>query len=382
MNRQTTTPVSSRARAIHFQGFNRAVFIVLMTTLVWLVLGALAANAQPASPLQAAQQQQQQLQLQQLQQQQQLQQAMQNPQSAPGTLTINQQMPSNDPGISLGNPLSYKWRVGVQIQTGDRPCKNLRLTIPVPVDWPEQVVEIDEESIPVQFTDLDYRDGESGIRQIVAGIRHIDANTEVTMTVTYNVQVSPINGPTDTSIYSIPEEVPRELRQYLGTSPGITFRNSKMRRQVREIVAEHEMAWNQVEGIYDWIRDNVEYRQITMSDSLSVFRAGEGCAEDLVGLFVAMCRAHEVPARMVWVDGHQYAEFYLADNTGEGHWFPCNVAGLRDFGSISDPRIILQKGDDIDVPEKSESQRYVAEHLSGSGNVKPAVRFIRLMLPN
>ena len=351
-----------------------ATAFVAAVTFFLVTAGADYASAQ--SPLQAAQQQQRML------QQQQQQAGQQQIPGAPGTLTANQQMQSNDPGVSFGEPLSYKWRVGVQIQTGDRPCKNLRLTIPVPVDWPEQEVEIDEESVPVEITDLDYRDGESGLRQIVANIRHIDANSDITMTVTYNVQVSPVNGPTDTSIYSIPEEVPRELRQYLGTSPGITFRNSKMRRQVREIAAENELAWNQVEGIYDWIRENVEFRQVAMSDSLSAFRAGEGCAEDLVGLFVAMCRAHEVPARMVWVDGHQYAEFYLVDNTGEGHWFPCNVAGLRDFGSISDPRIILQKGDDIDVPEKHDSQRYVAEHLSGSGNVKPAVRFIRDMIPN
>ena len=40
--------------------------------------------------------------------------------------------------------------------------------------------------------------------------------------------------------------------------------------------------------------------------------------DDLVGLFVAMCRSLKIPARMVWVPDYSYAEFYLEDAEGKG----------------------------------------------------------------
>jgi hypothetical protein len=76
-----------------------------------------------------------------------------------------------------------------------------------------------------------------------------------------------------------------------------------------------------------------------------------------------MCRATKVPSRMVWVTDHCYPEFYLEDSTGQGHWFPCQVAGTRAFGGMPDVRPILQKGDNILVPEKKKGQRYAAVYL-------------------
>jgi hypothetical protein len=72
------------------------------------------------------------------------------------------------------------------------------------------------------------------------------------------------------------------------------------------------------------------------------------------------------------------------DQQGEGHWFPCQVAGTRDFGSMPDHRPILQKGENIKVPEKSEPQRFVAEFLTGRGgrgSGQPQVKFVRKLLP-
>jgi len=59
-------------------------------------------------------------------------------------------------------------------------------------------------------------------------------------------------------------------------------------------------------------------------------------------------------------------EFYLEDDKGKGHWFPCQSAGAREFGGINDTRPILQKGDNFRGPKGK--QRYMAEHLTG----KPA----------
>lgn len=294
--------------------------------------------------------------------------------------------PAKDPvsavGVTLRNPAKYKWKVGAKIVTGSNACRDMLITIPVPTEWPEQTVSIVAENFPSLVQDVTYRDLDSGVKQMVVKIRTVPPKTIVELDVTLAVEVSEIVAPAITTGFSVPEKVDKDIKQYLGVSPGISYRNSKLRKQVKEIVADKKTAWQQVESIYDWVRDNIEFREGDPQDCLSAFRTKSGCAEDLVGLFVAMCRAHDVPARMVWVEGHQLAEFYLVDQDNQGHWFPCNVAGLRDFGANSDPRIILQKGDNIRVPEKEQRQKYVAEFVTGSGRSKPAVGFVRELLPN
>src|SRR5262249_50253135 len=95
-------------------------------------------------------------------------------------------------------------------------------------------------------------------------------------------------------------------------------------------------------------------------------------------LFVAMCRVQKIPARTVFVTDHCYAEFYLEDDEGQGHWFPCQPAGSRAFGGIDDVQPILQKGDNFKNPEKpKERLRYVTEYFNpASKGGKPRVTFV------
>ncbi len=255
------------------------------------------------------------------------------------------------------------------------------ITIPVPTDWPEQTVELYQEEIPTEVTSVEYRELNSGVRQLVAQIPKVSARQLIEMTVTFTVKTHQINAPSNTDGFKIPARVPRELKDYVGVSPQITYRNAKLRNKAKEIIAEKKNAWSQVEAMFDWVRDNIEYGNQEPTDSLSVFRKKKGGSEDLVGLFVAMCRAVKIPARMVWVEGAQYAEFYLVDKSGQGHWFPCNVAGRREFGSYAEPRVIQQKGDNIKVPEKDKRQKFCAEFVTGSGKAKPIVVFVRDLLP-
>ncbi len=284
-------------------------------------------------------------------------------------------------GVSFSNPVNNRWRVGVKIKGGSRSANNFLVTIPVPVDWPEQQVELHSEDFPNEVRSVKYRDLNSGVRQLVATIPRIGTGELIEMSVTFNVTTSQINSPPDPSAFKIPKRIPRELKDYVGISPQISYRNSKLRNQVKELTLDKSTAWEKVESIYDWVRDNIEYRNLDPADSVSVFRKKQGCSEDLVGLFVAMCRSVKIPARMVWVEGAQYAEFYLEDATKTGHWFPCNVAGRREFGSNAEPRVIMQKGDNIKVPEKDTRQKFCAEFVAGSGKAKPIVKFVRDLLP-
>ena len=285
--------------------------------------------------------------------------------------------------ITFGETISNRWKVGAKMLGGSRSCKNLLMTIPVPTNWPEQEVSLHEENFPPEIQSAEYRELNSGVRQLVIKIPKLKAKQLLELSVTFDVKTKQIVGPKETKGLKIPKRVPRQLKDYVGVSPQISYRNSKLRNQAKEIIKEKDSAWEKVEAIFDWVRDNIEYRNDEPSDSLSVFRKKSGCSEDLVGLFVAMCRAVKIPARMVWVEGAQYAEFYLEDNQGDGHWYPCQVAGRREFGSNAEPRIIQQKGDNIKVPEKENRQKFCAEFVgwSGTSSGKPIFEFVRKLLP-
>lgn len=301
--------------------------------------------------------------------------------SAPNQSLDKETVDGSSSRISDSELIRNRWQVGVRIKGGARTARNFLVTIPIPTDWPEQQVDLHEEQIPNEVDKVTYRSLNSGVQQMVITIPKISANQLIELTATYNVATSRIHSPENTEGLKIPKRVKKPVKEHLGVSPQISYRNAKLRNKVKEIIADKNSAWSQTEAIYEWVRENIEYHNDEPSDTLSVFRSGTGCPEDLVKLFVAMCRAVKIPARVVWSETSQYAEFYLQDETGEGHWFPCNVSGRRDFGRLSDPRVILQKGDNIKVPEKEHRQKFCAEFVTGQGKVKPQVQFIRKRLP-
>jgi hypothetical protein len=87
----------------------------------------------------------------------------------------------------------------------------------------------------------------------------------------------------------------------------------------------------------------------------------------MTALFIAICRARGIPARAVWIPQHTYPEFYLEDGQGNGHWFPCQVAGPYEFGGMTEAFPILQKGDNFKIPGLPRARRFVQPTLSADG---------------
>ena len=142
--------------------------------------------------------------------------------------------------------------------------------------------------------------------------------------------------------------------------------------------------WKRVEQLYDYVLEHVEYEEGAQDKSaLQTLQDGKADCHGISALFVAMCRTAKIPARMVWVDGHQYAEFYLEDAAGKGHWYPVQSAGTRAFGEMPTPKVILQKGDNFRVPERRrERLRYASDYtmLLSAPKDKPTVKYVREQL--
>lgn len=283
-------------------------------------------------------------------------------------------------GIGFGASQTTTWRVGVVVTASNGPMKDVIATVPVPVEWPEQDIKVVDEdtSSGVNISQADL----GGVRQLLVKMPGIRSGQSAKAVFTLEITRREITAPSDTSQFSIPKKVPRDVKRWLNNSPYINARDSKIRQLARDMAKEKESegAWRQVEGIYDLVREKVEYREGNIKSATQALKDGYGDCEELTSLFIAMCRAIKVPARMVWVPDHCYPEFYLTDQNGDGHWIPCQAAGTRAFGSMPEMRPILQKGDNFKVVGKDKPQRYVAEYVSAKpvrGSGAPQVSFVR-----
>lgn len=274
-----------------------------------------------------------------------------------------------------------RWQVGIQIQAITE-CRGIFATAPIPTDWPEQRVEIVEEDLSPEVSDLKFRVLEGGVKQMMVRIPRLTAGKTAHALVTVEVRRKRILSPENGKVLEKPKKLPRDIRKFLGFSPYIETRNPQIKAAARNVMKSMPAdtpAWEQVETIYDWVRETIEYKNGKLKGAAAALKDGNGDCEELTSLFIAMCRLNGIPARTVWVPNHCYPEFYLEDDYGNGYWIPCQAAGTRDFGSMPDTRPVLQKGDNFDVPElRGKKQRYVAEYLKVGGTIRqPRVNFIR-----
>ena len=285
---------------------------------------------------------------------------------------------------TYSNPVKRKWRVGVFIRSGSKPIADVLAQIPIPQHWPEQRVSVFENSVPANF-EVEEIEQLDGLQRLLLHGREIPARKTVLAVMTYVVTTQSVDAPADTTIFRLPDPDDREVKGFLKTSAGINFRNKKLKKQAAELVARASTDWDKALAIYNWVRANItqipEIENAKYLGSQAAFVKRKGYNEDVVAVFVAMCRSVDIPARMVFVDGGTDAEFMLDDPAGRHHWFPCDLVGLAAFGKTVEPKIILQKGDSIKVPGQKGRQKFVVatgvcKGIKGT-RVEPLMQFIR-----
>jgi transglutaminase-like putative cysteine protease len=251
------------------------------------------------------------------------------------------------------------------------------------MDWPEQEVRIVEEEFSPAVRNVSYRVLENGVKQMVVQIPRLDNNEQADALLTVEVRRRPILAPLDAEILAVPARPQKQVRRFLGVSPFIESRNSQIRALARTIIKDKTTAWQRVEAIYDYVRENIQYQESELKGAVQTLRDGQGDCEAMTSLFIALCRANKIPARMVWVTDHSYPEFYLVDDQNQGHWLPCQVSGARAFGEMPETRVILQKGDNIRIPETKQQRRYVAVQLKAAAvrGASPSVTEIMEFVP-
>lgn len=286
-------------------------------------------------------------------------------------------------GCRLGEVQTFYWQTGLTIQATAGPCKGIEAYVPVPSDWPEQEVVVAKEEVS-KSVKMDYITADGDVRVMVIRIAYLGPGEEAKALVTFEVRRSSQLPPENPGIYRIPSKrkLERKILPYLGSSPYINPRHPKIRALAREIGQDKKIAWEQVEAVYDYVREKIQQVPGPLKGPLEALKEGKANHEDMINTFIAICRAKGIPARTVWVPGHAYAEFYLEDDEGNGHWFPCQVAGNRAFGQMPERAPILQKGDNFRPPyNRRDIQRFMAVHLSILDvDAPPKYKFVRQLV--
>ncbi len=277
--------------------------------------------------------------------------------------TAAQESAAPTSALTFSEPIESTWEFGLKINCAGN-AKGVNAVVPIPMDWPEQEIELLSEektkgvgrfkqSNPTQYT-----------RQFSFKVNRM-SNSESTGYIRFKIKKRLIIAPQDTSQFAVPKRVPKKLRTFLQPSPYIESDHKKIREIAASLKDETLSSWEQVEKVYKWVRENVEYKfDVNIHSCLDALESGKGDCEELSSMFIAICRALKIPARAVWVPDHTYPEFYLEDKKGKGHWFPCQAAGDYEFGAMSDDRPILQKGDRFRRANQTGFVRYLQPTLT------------------
>lgn len=283
--------------------------------------------------------------------------------------------------VPLPGPTESMWRFGLKFSTPIS-VTNLLATYAVPRDWPEQTAEVVSRSLdaPLRASVRDLP--HDCARQVLITAPRVNAGATLDAFVEMRITKHHLGVPKQTEGLTIPKRMDRDLRMFVGNSPNINASHGLIRKASRALDDDApESAWKRVEAIYDFVREKVKYVEGPIRNASDALVDGKGDCEDMTSLFVAFCRNAKVPARMVWVPGHCYPEFYLLDPNENGHWFPCQVAGTRAFGEMPEDRPILQKGDKFKVPESVSPKRYLSTTFRCDRRSKGNPRPVFLMEP-
>lgn len=279
-----------------------------------------------------------------------------------------------DPALELSAPRTYQMKIVVRIEAPpDSACKNVVFTAPIPMDWPEQKVRL----LNRKFTaGGKYKETtkKGQCRTMKYQIPRLAAGEAASVELLYEITRWQMRFAAPVETLDLPHGPPSDVRdQFIGLAPGLEMKHPKIVGLASDLAKQHEedRAWDLVKGFWQWTRDNVAFQNGDFRGALFAIEHQCGDCEEMSALFVSMCRLSNVVARSVWVEGHNYPEFYLIDSHGKGHWIPAQVVGPPWFGEMTEYRPIFQKGDRFYDPFKKQYVRYTPQTAKADGAVEP-----------
>ena len=283
--------------------------------------------------------------------------------------------PKNDRGYL--EPRSYEVSIGIELTGLDNRCEAIATT-PVPTSHPEQTIE--ETRIETSGCEARIRELAPGAAQLLVHAPNIAAGQVVTAIVKYKMTLFKQYLAFEREQFPEFQKVSKEIQiGALGDSPGIQTQASIVKKLAADISQSHAHPWDKAQSFVKWIQENIRPQLGIYTSVLTAIKRKTGDCEEMSALFVAFCRASGIPARLVWVPNHNWAEFYLTDHDQKGHWVPVHPACYHWFGWTGAHELVIQKGDRIRVPEQSSSSRLLMDWIRSDG--RPKTNYLASMKP-
>jgi len=187
-----------------------------------------------------------------------------------------------------------------------------------------------------------------------------------------------------------------EYLKYTSSEPWVEI-SEPIKTKALTITGEEKNSYKRVLLLFDWVIDNMsyEYPDISLRGAKTSFERLRGDCGEFARVFVALCRAVNIPARTItskWLEsgGHVWAEVYLppygwvpADTTlahalktnlsgVTPEWFK-KVTGVEVFkpewllGNIYPKRLIVAVGDNIKLISEKLKKEKVFSYLQPGG---------------
>ena len=269
--------------------------------------------------------------------------------------------------LKYEEPRTYRLKMVLRVEaTGT--VRNVQAVGPRPIDWPEQKVKLISEKVTPGATCKETTlVGQAGMVRLQAA--QIAAGQMVEVERVYEITKYRIVFEGQPNEWVVPKAMSRDIRDCLLESPGVEMKHPTLIELAKPMRAESTLPWDTALQVQKWVKENVKYENGQFRGALFAVQNKSGDCEEMSALFTALCRLQGIPARNVWVEGHDYPEFYLTDGKGRGAWIPLQLVGADWFGKMADYRPILQKGDKIQNPFTRRFERHVPQTLTGVGAV-------------
>ena len=287
------------------------------------------------------------------------------------------QPPSNETGYL--EPRPFLLSVGIEME-GVGNTFQVKATTPVPVACPEQ--KIDEEEVVTQGCEAQVRQVAPYARQLCLYVPQIVPGQKIVAVARFKLTLyKQFHGYRRGQFPEEQASPPAQVRRdYLGESPGIQTRSKEVVQLLGQLQEGTEHPWDLAQRFASWILKNIQPQIGAYTGVQTALQTRRGDCQEMAGIFIALCRAAGIPARLVWVPDHNWSEFYLTDNQGQGHWLPVHTGCYFWFGWTGAHELVIQKGDRIQVPEKKRLYRLLEDWAQWSGR-KPRIRYTAELTP-
>ncbi len=276
-------------------------------------------------------------------------------------------------------PRPYSVSVGIEL-TGQGSGTQIKATTPLPVDCPEQKLEGGD--VQTQGCEAQVRNVGECARQLYLSAPQIAQGQTISAKVSYKATICKQYMNYQRDQFPQKQTVPADVgKMYLGESPGIQTRSKEVRDLLNTLSGGLKHPWDLAQKFAAWIPVNIRPQIGPYTGVITALEKRQGDCAEMSAVFVALCRAAAIPARLVWVPDHNWAEMYLADKDGKGHWIPVHTACYFWFGWTGAHELVIQKGDRLHIPDRGGRVFRLQEDWMQWGGHRPAVRYLAELTP-